>query len=222
MIRINQFVAKSTGVSRRNADELIQNGRVQVNGHNALTGQQVSKADEVTLDGTVLIEKEIKTIIFNKPFGYVCSRKMQGNDPTIYELLPDEFEHLNPVGRLDKDSSGLMILSNDGDLVQRLSHPSAGKWKRYYIETNTKLSDYQLQHLNEGIDLEDGLSKLKTSREGNGYLVQLQEGRNRQIRRTIEAIGAKVTKLHRGAIGEIQIQDLREGAWKDLEQVKSL
>ena len=222
MIRINQFVAKSTGVSRRNADELIQNGRVQVNGHNALTGQQVSKADEVTLDGSVLIEKEIKTIIFNKPVGYVCSRKMQGNDPTIYELLPDEFEHLNPVGRLDKDSSGLMILSNDGDLVQRLSHPSAGKWKRYYIETNTKLSDHQLQQLNKGIELDDGLSKLKTSREGNGYLVQLQEGRNRQIRRTIESIGAKVTKLHRGAIGEIQIQDLREGTWNDLEQVKSL
>ena len=222
MIRINQFVAKSTGVSRRNADELIQNGRVQVNGHNALTGQQVSKADEVTLDGSVLIEKEIKTIIFNKPVGYVCSRKMQGNDPTIYELLPDEFEHLNPVGRLDKDSSGLMILSNDGDLVQRLSHPSAGKWKRYYIETNNQLSDHQLQQLNDGIELEDSLSKLKTSREGNGYLVQLQEGRNRQIRRTIESIGAKVTKLHRGAIGEIQIQDLREGTWNDLEQVKSL
>lgn len=220
MIRINQFVAKSTGVSRRNADELIQNGRIRVNGQKAQTGQQVSSEDEITLDGTRLAEKEVKTIIFNKPIGYVCSRRKQGDDPTIYELLP-EFEHLNPVGRLDKDSSGLMIMSNDGDLVQKLSHPSAGKWKCYYIETNAKLSDRQLEQLNVGVELEDGLSKLKTSRNGDGYSVQLQEGRNRQIRRTIEAIGTKVTKLHRESIGDVELQGLPEGEWKDLEQVRA-
>lgn len=216
MIRINQFVAKSTGVSRRNADELIGGGRIQVNGQTAAIGQQVEADDLVTLDGKTLIEKFTQTIVFNKPVGYVCSRKQQGSDPTIYDLLPEEFEHLNPVGRLDKDSSGLMILSNDGGLVYSLSHPSTGKWKRYYIETDHKLSDSQIDQLNDGIELDDGISKLKTTPDKEGYLVSMQEGRNRQIRRTVQAIGAEVTKLHRLAIGDVEVGDLKEGEWREI------
>ena len=218
MIRINQFVAKSTGVSRRNADELVETGRVKVNGVKAKIGQSIESGDQVTLDGKRLAQKEVTTIIFNKPVGYVCSRKKQGDDPTIYELLPQEYDHLNPVGRLDKDSSGLMILSNDGDLVYSLSHPSTGKWKRYYIETDSELSDAQIKKLDAGVNLEDGISKLKTSPKENGYIVEMQEGRNRQIRRTVEAIGAKVTKLQRLSIGEIELNNLPEGKWQKIAE----
>lgn len=218
MIRINQFVAKSTGVSRRNADELVETGRVKVNGVKAKIGQSIESGDQVTLDGKRLAQKEVTTIIFNKPVGYVCSRKKQGDDPTIYELLPQDYDHLNPVGRLDKDSSGLMILSNDGDLVYSLSHPSTGKWKQYYIETHRELSDAQIKKLNAGVNLEDGISKLKTSPKENGYIVEMQEGRNRQIRRTVEAIGAKVTKLQRLSIGEIELNNLPEGKWQKIAE----
>ena len=218
MIRINQFVAKSTGVSRRNADELVETGRVKVNGVKAKIGQSIESGDQVTLDGKRLAQKEVTTIIFNKPVGYVCSRKKQGDDPTIYELLPQDYDHLNPVGRLDKDSSGLMILSNDGDLVYSLSHPSTGKWKQYYIETHRELSDAQIKKLDAGVNLEDGISKLKTSPKENGYIVEMQEGRNRQIRRTVEAIGAKVTKLQRLSIGEIELNNLPEGKWQKIAE----
>lgn len=218
MIRINQYVAKSTGVSRRKADGLVEDGRVLINGSVANIGQQVKESDSVSLDGVDLQRKNIKTIIFNKPIGYVCSRVGQGGDKTIYDLLPHDFSNLNPVGRLDKDSSGLMILSNDGDLINKLSHPSFGKWKRYYIETNPKLTDEILEILNQGVDLEDGKSTLKIERSGSGYTVLMQEGRNRQIRRTIERVGSIVTNLHRQAIGETEIGTLAEGEWEEISE----
>lgn len=215
MTRINQFVAKSTGVSRRNADELIESGRIKINGSRADLGQQVGAGDSVTLDGDKITQLETVTIFFNKPVGYVCSRKGQGGDKTIYDLLPRDYAHLNPVGRLDKDSSGLMILSNDGDLVQKLSHPSSGKWKRYYIETNPKLNSNQLEQIHEGVELEDGLSKFEIEKSGVGFIVRMQEGRNRQIRRTIDAVGSKITTLNRQAIGDNEIGDLKDGEWRE-------
>ncbi len=218
MIRINQYVARSTGVSRRKADGLVEDGRVFINGSVANIGQQVKESDSVSLDGVDLQKQNIKTIAFNKPVGYVCSRVGQGGDKTIYDLLPHDFSNLNPVGRLDKDSSGLMILSNDGDLINKLSHPSSGKWKRYYIETNPKLTDEMLERLNQGVDLEDGKSTLKIERSGSGYTVLMQEGRNRQIRRTIERVGSIVTNLHRQAIGETEIGTLAEGEWEEISE----
>lgn len=215
MTRINQFVAKSTGISRRNADELIESGRIKINGSRADLGQQVGAGDSVTLDGDEITQQETVTIFFNKPVGYVCSRKGQGGDKTIYDLLPRDYSHLNPVGRLDKDSSGLMILSNDGDLVQKLSHPSSGKWKRYYIETNPKLNNNQLEQIRVGVELDDGLSKFEIEKSGVGFIVRMQEGRNRQIRRTIDAVGSKVTTLNRQAIGDNEIGDLRGGEWRE-------
>lgn len=219
MIRINQYVAKSTGISRRKADELVESKRVRINGSVATIGQQVRENDSVTLDGHEIHERNIKTVVFNKPVGFVSSRVGQGGNKTIYDLLPEDFSNLNPVGRLDKDSSGLMILSNDGESVNRLSHPSSGKWKRYYIETNPKLTNEMLSSLNQGVKLEDGESILKIDPRGNGYTVLMQEGRNRQIRRTVEKVGAAVTKLHREAIGEIEIGTLREGEFKEMSEV---
>lgn len=197
---------------------LISSGQVLVNGRKAVTGQIVDATDSVKVDGKLIEPKVTRAVIFNKPAGYVCSRQQQGNTPTIYEILPHDFGWLNPVGRLDKDSTGLMILSNDGELIQALSHPSSNKWKRYYIETSSPLSKVNLQKLNEGVQLDDGISRLVITPREKGYEVRLQEGRNRQIRRSIEAIGGKVTKLHREAIGEIEIGSLKAGEWAGIDR----
>lgn len=215
-MRINRFVATATGMSRREADIAIQAGRIMVNGEPATLGSVVTDDQSVTLDNTTLTLPKPQTIMLNKPIGYVSSRAQQGSAPTIYDLLPHQLHTLKPVGRLDKDSSGLLLLTNDGQLAHRLAHPSNHKWKIYEITTKPELQPKQIGALRQGIMLDDGISIMDVSAHSKGYTVRLQEGRNRQIRRSIEAVGSKVATLHRTKLGELELGALPNGDWRKL------
>jgi len=225
-MRINKYVAQATGLSRRAADKAIEEGRVTVNGHTAAQGQDVSQTDKIALDGRdIAITGKTTTIILNKPVGYVVSRNGQGSK-TIYDLLPARYHHLKPVGRLDKDSSGLLLLTNDGQLAQELTHPKYEKTKVYEVELDRPLTPQALHKLQTGVRLEDGISHLDVHRlllgstidpEGlssQTYRVQMHEGRNRQIRRTFAALGYKVTRLHRTHFGTYELSNLQDGAYQ--------
>jgi 23S rRNA pseudouridine2605 synthase len=205
-MRINKYVAASTGLSRRAADTAIAEGRVLVNGQKPGPGDDITDEDTVTLDGRA-ITPSVKplTLMMNKPVGYVVSRNGQGS-PTIYSLLPLQYHKLKPVGRLDKASSGLLLLTNDGNLANDLTHPSKQKVKIYEISLNLPLQPLHRQMISDhGIELEDGNSKLQLERreEGNDkdWTVTMHEGRNRQIRRTFGSLGYDVLKLHRTQFG---------------------
>lgn len=214
-MRINKFVAGATGLSRRAADSAIQAGRVSLNQQPAQPGDMVVKGDTVTLDSQKLILNTGSiTIMLHKPVGYVSSRNGQGRQ-TIYDLLPIEYHHLKPVGRLDKDSSGLLLLTNDGGLANRLTHPRFGKTKVYEITLNKPLEPLHQQLIsNHGIQLEDGPSQLALTKQdaaGRHWHVTMREGRNRQIRRTFATLGYEVKALHRTHFGPYQIGGLRPG-----------
>src|SRR5688572_20140128 len=215
-MRINKFIAAATGLSRRAADKAIEDGRVTVNGIRPQPGQNVSPGDDVRLDKKLLEGPQAaRTIILNKPAGYVVSRDGQGSK-TVYDLLPKDLKYLKPIGRLDKDSSGLLLLTNNGELAQELTHPSYQKTKIYEIELNKPLQPLHRQMISDhGIQLDDGPSKLELGRmrEGNdkAWRVTMYEGRNRQIRRTFAALGYRVTNLHRTHFGRYSLGPLKEG-----------
>jgi 23S rRNA pseudouridine2605 synthase len=218
-MRINKFIASGSTLSRRAADEAIAQGRVLINGGTPGPGQDVTANDVVTLDGTVITPvTETITVMMNKPAGYVVSRDGQGSD-TIYSLLPPEYQHLNPIGRLDKYSSGLLLLTNDGQMAQDLTHPSRQKVKIYEVFLDKALQPLQRQMISDhGITLADGVSKLQLERQTEGddiaWVVSMHEGRNRQIRRTFEALGYRVTHLHRLSFGTYQLGGLTKGSFK--------
>lgn len=221
-MRLNKFVAGATGMSRRAADQAIADGRVRINGAPANIGQTVSNDDIVQLDGKQLALLSTQTIIFHKPVGYVCSRDGQGS-PTIYDILPAKLHHLKPIGRLDKDSSGLLLLTNDGNLAHQLTHPSNHKIKLYEIMIDQPLAPLHQQMISDyGVTLEDGPSKLQLESLDDikkNWRVRMHEGRNRQIRRTFSSLGYTVTKLHRTHFGDYNLSDLAPG---DTRSVSSL
>lgn len=221
-MRINKYVAQATGLSRRNADDAISQGRVHVNGKPPQAGYDVTDADIVTFDGNAVIaatdSQQFETIMLNKPAGYVVSRNGQGSE-TIYDLLPKELHKLKPIGRLDKDSSGLLLLTNDGTLANQLTHPRYEKAKQYEVTLNKKLEPLHRQMISDfGIALDDGTSKFHLERitdgDEKGWQVTMSEGRNRQIRRTFAALGYTVIRLHRTNFGIYRLSDLKPGAYK--------
>ena len=228
-MRLNKYVAQVSGLSRRAVDAAITTGRISVNGSIAQLGQQITTSDAVTLDGTLLAASEYATVILNKPTGYVCSRDGQGSK-TIYDLLPSELQHLKSVGRLDKDSSGLLLLTNDGNLAHKLTHPSFGKQKAYLVTLDKSLSPTSMTQLKNGVTLDDGVSNLEvrksTASDGevpnierpvsDVYCITMTEGRNRQIRRTFEALGYTVVKLHRTKFGPYTLEGIPPGSYKQL------
>lgn len=211
-MRVNQFVARASGASRRKADEFIASGRVSVNGQAPSVGQQVSASDTVELDGKVLAVAASVTIMLNKPVGYICSRNGQGSK-TIYDLLPEKYHQLRPVGRLDKDSSGLLLLTNDGQLALELTHPKFLKEKVYQLELAETLTASNKTKIEQGVKLSDGLSALALAGSAKSWTVTMREGRNRQIRRTFAALGYEVIKLHRTKFGEYTLGLLESGSY---------
>ena len=211
-MRINTFLARGTGLSRRNADLAVSAGRVHVNGHPAAVGQTIQPNDAVTLDNRIVKPLAAHvTIMLNKPADYVVSRLGQGSK-TIYDLLPDEYRSLKPVGRLDKDSSGLLLLTDDGGLANRLTHPRYSKDKVYSVELDKPLPAADIRRLEQGVQLQDGLSRLRINQHnGDHCVVTMREGRNRQIRRTFAALGYTVIKLHRTQFGEYDLTNLNPG-----------
>ncbi len=252
-IRLNKFLAERLGISRREADDAIVRGAVTVDGKKAVLGdrilipspqnsQNIDKNQKVCYNNkTVPLITNYSYIAFNKPEGYVCSRKPQGDTPTIYELLPPEYYKLKTVGRLDKDSSGLILLTNDGDFAFQMTHPKFHKEKVYEVELNHSLAPLHQQMISDfGVTLEDGISKFtvitspsniedgasqiidgqgSTQKESTKkadrtiFTVILSEGRNRQIRRTFAALGYKVVKLHRIQFGKYQLSGLKPGKY---------
>jgi 23S rRNA pseudouridine2605 synthase len=219
-MRINVFVANATGMSRRTADKLIGQGRVSIDGSPARLGKTVEPTSTVTLDGNVITAGvKVTTVLLNKPVGYVCSRNGQGSR-TIYDLLPQQYHRLKPVGRLDKDSSGLLLLTNDGQLANTLTHPRFAKEKLYTVELDRPLSTADHSQIEHGVQLEDGISSLRLKKLSNTatlWRVSIQEGRNRQIRRTFAALGYEVRSLHRTDFGEYHLDDIPSGSWKQLD-----
>lgn len=218
-MRINKYVAAATGLSRRAADAAIEQTRVLVNGRRPSPGYDVKEEDVVTLDNHPIRAKTAKTtIIFNKPAGYVVSRDGQGSQ-TVYDLLPANFYHLKPVGRLDKESSGLLLMTDDGDKANELTHPRYQKTKVYQISLLKGLQPLHRQMISDyGVTLEDGPSKLMLERLTEGddknWIVTMSEGRNRQIRRTFESVGYTVRTLHRTRFGNYNLDDLKAGQFK--------
>lgn len=221
-LRLNKYVAVSLGVSRRQADKLIEQGNILINNSPAKLGARISPNDIVSYNGKQITPKTYKLIALHKPTGYLCSRASQGGMPTIYRLLPQELSHLKPVGRLDKDTSGLILLTNDGDWSHQMTHPSFKKTKRYLATLNKPLQPLHRQMISDfGVDLPDGPSKLSLERQHEGddtrWVIEMSEGRNRQIRRTFEALGYTVTKLHRTNFGNYSLGDIKRGEWQELD-----
>jgi len=218
-LRLNKYLALQLGISRREADELIAAGQVKINDTLAQLGARFQPSDKIAVKGKMIKENAQYTyLLFNKPVGYVCSRRAQGENPTIYELIPKEYHHLKPVGRLDKDSSGLLLLSNDGDFAFRMTHPKFRKTKVYEVQFDRALEPLHQQMISDyGIQLEDGTSKFIVQRLENKkdtYEVTMSEGRNRQIRRTFAALGYEVIKLHRTQFGNYSLGDIKPREYK--------
>lgn len=223
LLRLNKHLALQLGVSRREADEMIAKGRVYVDGEVAVIGARIAATSIVAVDGkNVAGDTARRYVAFHKPVGYVCSRKAQDDNPTIYELLPKELHSLKPVGRLDKDSSGIILLSNDGDFALRMTHPRFAKTKRYEVALDRELEPIHQQMISDyGVELTDGTSKLLLERLSDDsrkeWTVTMSEGRNRQIRRTFAALGYTVTILHRIQFGPYRLDDLAEGQFSDVQ-----
>lgn len=223
-VRLNKFIALHAGLSRREADEMIRKGHVTINGQRAIMGARANSDDIIEVHGEKLNNQTAYVyLMLNKPVEYVCSRRQQGDSPTIYDILPDEYHTLKPVGRLDRDSSGLILLTNDGDFAQQMTHPSYRKTKRYDVSLDNALEPLHQQMINDfGIDLEDGKSKLTLERQSDNrtdWTVIMSEGRNRQIRRTFAALGYMVTKLHRSNFGLYNLGDLKPGHYITVEKL---
>lgn len=219
-MRLNRFIAQYTDLSRRRADELIAEGRVIINRTKANVGTIVKPDDKVFIDSVRLIpvRKQVITILLHKPVGYVCSHDGQGSK-TVFDLIQRRMQQLNIAGRLDKDSSGLVVLTNDGKLLQELTHPSNDKEKVYVVMTHKKLKDGDIARFASGVNIgDDRVSKMEVRPLTNPQMfeVRIHEGRNRQIRRSFEALGYNVTSLHRTQLGPYKITGIAEGEFKQL------
>lgn len=228
-MRLNKFLAERIGVSRREADDLIAGGRVTVDGKIAEFGMQIDDNTEVLVDKkNVAFSHNYTYLMLNKPRGYVSSRRRQGDTPTLYELLPKNLQTLKTVGRLDKESSGLILLTDDGDFAFRMTHPKFFKIKTYIVELDKPLAPLHQQMISDiGITLPDGLSKLFITKlaDKNGEIsgkrlqVEMSEGRNRQIRRTFAALGYEVTGLDRIEFGRYKLGELERGKFEIVQKL---
>lgn len=224
LVRLNKFLAESLGISRREADNLIAAGKVKVNDQPAILGARIDKNDQVCYNGSMVrFLADYSYLALNKPVGYVCSRKSQDGTPTVYSLLPEKYRNLKTVGRLDKDSSGLILLTNDGDFAFRMTHPKFTKFKVYEVELDRALEPLHQQMIADfGVDLPDGRSQLgleKLDESSKRWRVSMSEGRNRQIRRTFGALGYTVVKLHRTKFGSYELSGLGEGEFIEVRKV---
>lgn len=222
--RLNKYLALQLGISRREADNLIEQGRVHIDGAPASLGARVThETKAITVDGKpVSTSTALAYIALHKPIGYVCSRRPQGDAPTVYSLLPSNLHALKLVGRLDKDSSGLILLTNDGDFAFRMTHPKFSKTKVYKVRLDSELQPLHQQMIADyGVQLEDGTSQFGLMRlsedHRRDWQVTMSEGRNRQIRRTFTALGYTVLKLHRTDFGNYSLGDMKVGSYESVD-----
>ena len=226
-VRLNKYLASCGVGSRRACDELIASGRVEVNGSPCVKlAPRVTETDSVRVDGKRVFPKEEIVVIFHKPRGYVCTRSDELGRETIYSLLPASLSALHHVGRLDTDSEGMLILTNDGDLSQQLMHPSKSVEKEYLVTSNQAFENAHLDQFLAGVFTEEGKLRAKHIERISARRIKvvLDHGAKRQIRVMFEALGYQVTKLLRVRIGNLWLGDLEIGRWAVLnaKEVKML
>jgi 23S rRNA pseudouridine2605 synthase len=217
-MRLNAFLARAGVASRRRADELIKAGRVTVNGAPGQLNTVVGAHDRVAVDGEEVARQPLAYVLLHKPVGVVTTARDPQGRPTVVDLVPRE-PRVVPVGRLDADTTGALLLTNDGPLAHRLAHPRYGVEKTYVADVEGDPDDAALAALRDGIELEDGPTAPARARRlarGRVELV-LHEGRNRQVKRMLEAVGHPVKRLHRSAYAGLTLEGLEPGAWRELE-----
>ncbi|MEP2776853.1 MAG: pseudouridine synthase [Luteolibacter sp.] len=215
-VRLNKYLASCGVGSRRGCEELIEDGRVEVNGEPCIKlATRVSDSDHVRVDGKRVFPKAEVVVIFHKPRGYVCTRSDEFGRETIYDLLPATLQTLHHVGRLDADSEGMLILTNDGDLSQQLMHPSKSVEKEYLVTSNQAFENSHLDQFLAGVYTEEGKLKAKVIERISARRIKvvLDHGAKRQIRVMFESLGYQVTKLLRVRIGKLWLGDLEPGRW---------
>ena len=219
-IRLNKFLASCGVGSRRACDALVQEGHVEINGKPCLNpAQRVEPSDFVRVDGKRVQAKQTSTVLFYKPRGYVCSREDELGRDTIYTILPPALQHLHHVGRLDRDSEGMLILTNDGDLSQQLMHPSKLVEKEYIVTSNQPVLNEHLDLFMSGVYVEKQRLRAKEVQRlsSRRYRIVLETGLKRQIRQMFLTLGYQVQRLVRVRIGTLQLADFPVGAWRPLE-----
>jgi pseudouridine synthase len=218
-MRLNAYLARAGIASRRGADELIKAGRVRVNDLPGALNTYVHTGDRVEVDGIPVTAQALKYVLLNKPAATVTTASDPQGRPTVVDLVEEIPERVVPVGRLDADTTGALLLTNDGQLAHRLAHPRYGVEKVYEVEVEAEPDDAALQQLAEGIDLDDGrTAPAGVRRLGPSKLeLTLHEGRKHQVKRMCEAVGHPVARLHRSRYAGLTVEGLEPGAWRQLE-----
>jgi 23S rRNA pseudouridine2605 synthase len=217
-MRLNAYLARAGVASRRGADELIKAGRVTVNGRPGQLNTFVEAGDEVELDGRPLAPQRLAYVLLHKPAGVVTTARDPHGRPTVVGLVRHE-ARVVPVGRLDADTTGALLLTNDGELAHRLAHPRYEVEKVYVAEVDGRPGRDALRRLAHGIELEDGRTAPAEARLLGPTTVELglHEGRKHQVKRMLEAVGHPVTRLHRSRYAGLEVANIRPGEWRELE-----
>ena len=223
-MRINKFLSSLGGASRRAIDKYIEEGRIKVNGAVASTGIDITEDDEIYIDNKKIETKRIEEKVYfmlNKPLEVLSASSDDRGRKTVVDLIKTD-KRIFPIGRLDYMTSGLILLTNDGELFNRLVHPKSEIYKKYYIKVFGEVKKEEIEELKKGVLLEDGktlpakVSGIKYDKNKTSMYISIREGRNRQIRRMIEKLGYKVLMLRREKIGELSLGDLKEGKYREL------
>ncbi len=221
-MRLNKFLAAAGVASRRECDKLIADGKVSVNGKTAALGLDVNPDDEVSVNGNKVVLQKNEYYLLNKPKGYICSVSDEKGRKTVMDLMPSNVGRIYPVGRLDYDSEGLLIMTTDGELAQKLMHPSNEVPKTYLVKIEGVLTEADLNPIRSGIEIDGYVTKkskahiVETNKAFTKVHVTITEGKNREIRKMFAAIGKEVMLLKRIKIGEINLRGLDRGAYRKL------
>lgn len=231
-IRLQKFISQCGIASRRKAEELILQGKVKINGQTAVLGDKVTPADKVYVSGKRLIMPKAKYryLMLNKPRGFITTMNDERGRKCVAELVKDVGERVYPVGRLDKDSEGMLIFTNDGAFANKIMHPRNSVYKIYRVTVRPSIDEEQIIKLETGVDLDGqktapAIVHVLHKEQGRVVLEMiLHEGKNREIRRMCEAVGLEVARLRRTQIGGVKMGMLKQGAWRDLteKEVKNL
>ena len=218
-MRLNAYLARAGIASRRGSDDLIKEGRVKVNDEPGQLNTYVHAGDRVEVDGEPVAAQQLTYVLLNKPAGTVTTASDPQGRPTVVQLVDDVPERIVPVGRLDADTTGVLLLTNDGALAHRLAHPRYGVDKVYEVDVEGEPDDVALRRLAEGVELDDGLTAPAEVRRLAPSKIELtlHEGRKHQVKRMCAAVGHPVRRLHRSRYAGLTVADVEQGRWRELD-----